>query len=443
MASSYPTGGVLRRVFPEQRLFLRSDAGTRYVRLAPLTQAVALTGTALLVGWAIVATAILLMDSIGSGNIRDQAQREQALYEERLNALSVERDARASEALKAQERFATALREVSEMQSALLASEDRRRELERGIEVIQATLRRTMQERDGARAERELLAAELAADGTLPTEAGRIRDTEEAFDTLTVALSRTAAERDLLAESAARAEAAVEDLVLDARLEAEKNDRIFAQLEEAVSVSLEPLDAMFREAGLDPDEILQKVRNGYAGQGGPLAPISFSTKGGGPDPYSLRANDILERLDEMNLYRIGAQKLPLAHPLKTSFRLTSAFGGRDDPLGAGRRMHNALDMAGGHADPIHATGDGVVTFAGRQSGYGNFVKIKHEFGIETRYAHMSSIAVKVGQKVSRGDRIGAMGSTGRSTGTHLHYEVRVSGEPVDPMTFIKAAKDVF
>ena len=90
-----------------------------------------------------------------------------------------------------------------------------------------------------------------------------------------------------------------------------------------------------------------------------------------------------------------------------------------------------------------ATGDGLVTFAGRQSGYGNLIKIEHALGTETRYGHLSKINVKVGQKVSRGSLIGAMGNTGRSTGPHLHYEVRVNGKAVNPMSFIKAAQNVF
>ena len=89
------------------------------------------------------------------------------------------------------------------------------------------------------------------------------------------------------------------------------------------------------------------------------------------------------------------------------------------------------------------TADGVVTFAGWQSGYGRLVKVRHDFGIETRYAHLSKINVKVGQRVSRGDRIGAMGNSGRSTGTHLHYEVRLGGKATNPMTYITAARDVF
>ena len=87
--------------------------------------------------------------------------------------------------------------------------------------------------------------------------------------------------------------------------------------------------------------------------------------------------------------------------------------------------------------------DGVVIHADWQSGYGRLVKIQHEFGIETRYAHMSRIAVKKGQRVSRGERIGDMGNSGRSTGPHLHYEVRVGGKAVNPMTYIKAGRDVF
>ena len=84
----------------------------------------------------------------------------------------------------------------------------------------------------------------------------------------------------------------------------------------------------------------------------------------------------------------------------------------------------------------------MIISAGSESGYGRLVRIQHEFGIETRFAHLSKISVKVGQRVSRGDLIGAMGNSGRSTGTHLHYEVRVGGNPVDPMIYIKAARDV-
>ena len=387
------------------------------------------------VGWAIIATAILLMDSIGSGSLRDQAAREQRLYEDRLNSLSVERDMRAAEAREAQERFNAALQQISLMQSELLASEDHRKELETGIDVIQATLRRAMKERDVARDE-----VELALNGESDDGAGRVatsEDSDATLDFLTAALHSAAAERDTMAAIAAEAKLSADEMFHERRLLEQRNDEIFSKLEDAVSVSLKPLDKMFSSAGLSADSILETVRRGYSGQGGPLTPLSFSTKGEAPDSDSLRANGILEKMDRMNLYRIALQKTPFALPVKSSFRYTSGFGPRWG------RMHNGTDFAAGHGTPIYATADGVVTHAGWSSGYGNLVKIQHEFGIETRYGHQSKIRVKVGQRVSRGERIGDMGNTGRSTGTHLHYEVRIGGKPVDPMTYIKAARDVF
>ncbi len=403
-----------------------------------------LGGGTLLVGWAILASAILFMNALGAGNLRDQALRQQELYEARLNDLAAERDARAEDARLAYERFSKALAEVSQMQARLLASDARKAELEQGIEIIQGTLRRTIEERDAARDETTLLVAELdEATAPIADDIARADAIAATIDVLAGALAETAGERDAVAASAEDATIRIEEMALEAKLVEERNDRIFRQLEEAVAVSLEPLDEMFRQAGLPADSILETVRRGYAGQGGPLTPLTISTKGRGPDPDSLRANGILERLDALNLYRIAVQKTPFAEPVRGAFRHTSGFGPRRDPKTGRTRMHEGTDFAASHGTPIHATADGVVIHAGWQGGYGRLVKIRHDFGIETRYAHLSDIRVREGQRVSRGDRIGDMGNSGRSTGTHLHYEVRIGGEPVNPMTYIKAARDVF
>ncbi|MDM7931123.1 M23 family metallopeptidase [Tabrizicola sp.] len=433
----------LERHFPEQRLFLKSDTETRFIRLRSTTQVIALVGGTLALAWTIVATALIMMDSIGAGSAREQSARQQALYEQRLNALSSDRDLRADEAARAQERFNVALAQVSEMQERLLASEDRRRELETGIDAIQNTLRRTIKERDEARLEADRVTVALNEQSGGATEMGRARDALATLEILTGALGLTAEERDAMLSEANAAREETRTIAEEKRSLELRNDAIFSKLEEAVTVSVEPLDKMFREAGMSPDDLLDTVRKGYSGQGGPLTPISFSTSGSGPTPEELRANAILGGLDRMNLYRIAAFKLPFAMPVKGSFRWTSGFGYRKDPKGYGTRMHEGTDMAGAYGTAIHATGDGVVTHAGWDNGYGRLVKIRHDFGIETRYAHLSQIRVEVGQRVSRGDRIGDMGNSGRSTGTHLHYEVRLGGAAVNPMTFIKAAKNVF
>lgn len=428
---------LLEKYLPEQRLFLRSDTETRFIRLRSETQAVVLFGSATLVGWTIVATAILLMDSIGAGSLREQAQRDQALYEERLNVLSDERDLRAAEAQASQERFNAALAEVSRMQSHLLDASERIKELETGIGIVQTKLRTAVTERDLAQMETKRLRAEIAgenggsSEGEIP---GEVRDTV-AF--LSDALEMTAVERDAMAGEAEAALAKAEELEFERELLLDRNDKIFSQLEEALLVSVAPLEKMFSNAGLPPDRLLDTVKRGYSGQGGPLTPISFSTKGAEPTPEELRANSILKGLDRMNLYRLAAEQAPFGIPVRGSYRMTSGFGMRWG------RLHAGTDFAGPYGTPITATADGVVTHADWLSGYGRLIKIQHEFGIETRYAHLARIRVKKGQRVSKGERIGDMGNSGRSTGTHLHYEVRVGKNPVNPMNFIKAARDVF
>ncbi len=427
----------LERHFPERRVFLRSDTDTRFIRLRPASQLIAFLGASAIVAWAIIATAILLMDSIGSGNFREQAKRDQRTYEARLNALEAERDLRAEEAIAAQQRFNSALEQISVMQTQLLTSETRRRELETGIEVIQSTLRRTMREREVARSEARELTLALDGSGDRPVTGSGNGQDQGMVDFLTVALSETAKERDEIHQNAQDALIQADEMATQIQLMQDQNDQIFRQLEEAMSISVEPLDKMFRAAGMNTDDLLNTVKRGYSGQGGPLMPLSFSTRGEEPSPDALRANRILGQMDKLNLYRIAAQKAPFAMPVKSSFRYTSGFGMRWG------RMHSGTDFAAPHGTPIYSTADGVVTHAGWLSGYGRLVKIQHEFGIETRYAHNSKLFVKKGQRVSRGQKIAAMGSTGRSTGTHLHYEVRVGGKAVNPMIYIKAANNVF
>ncbi|MBD3662956.1 DUF5930 domain-containing protein [Sulfitobacter aestuariivivens] len=431
---------IMEHYFPERRVFLKSDNDTRFIRLRPETQVIAFAGSALLVAWAIVATAIILMDSIGSGNFREQAKRDQRTYQARLNDLSAQRDTRAEEALAAQNRFNAALKQISVMQSELLESETRRLELETGIEVIQTTLRDTMKERKEARQQVAALEGSLEEGGV---ELVRTASSNAPVDFLAEALARTAAERDQVIADAQTALLEADEMAQRIELMQDQNDTIFRQLEEAMTVSVAPLDKMFRNAGMPTDRILETVRRGYSGQGGPMSPLSFSTRGEPPTGDTLRANRLLNQMDRLNLYRIAAQKAPFATPVKSSFRFTSPFGYRRDPKTGGRRMHSGVDFAASSGTPLYATADGVVTHAGWQSGYGRLVKIQHEFGIETRYAHLSRLRVKVGERVSRGERIGDMGASGRVTGVHLHYEVRVGGKAVNPMIYIKAANDVF
>ena len=219
------------------------------------------------------------------------------------------------------------------------------------------------------------------------------------------------------------------------------------RLEEAVTDSFAPLEGMFEAAGLDVGRVVGDVQLSHSGTGGPLNPI-LSTKGAlalmeeTPLSTNERFQNLLDDIDAVNSLQIAAVSLPFNDPVDGPYRFTSGFGGRNDPISGGRRQHEGLDFAGSKGTDIVAAGDGEVIFAGQQSGYGNLIKIRHSNGYETLYGHLSAINVDVGDHVSRGDHIGDMGNTGRSTGNHLHYEIRLSGNPLNPMTFLEAARNV-
>ena len=174
-----------------------------------------------------------------------------------------------------------------------------------------------------------------------------------------------------------------------------------------------------------------------------ITPARVGTQEGVGGPFETAASatfknlfDSWKKLDQL---QDGVIAIPSDKPVRTSVEFTSGFGVRSDPFHAGAAMHPGIDLAGHYGTPIFATADGTVLRAGWNSGgYGNLVEVDHGRGITTRYGHMSAILVHAGDRVTRGQQIGRMGSTGRSTGNHLHYEVRIDGRAVNPIPFMKS-----
>ncbi len=185
--------------------------------------------------------------------------------------------------------------------------------------------------------------------------------------------------------------------------------------------------AELRARGFDPARF-----QAWTGQGGPLEPADA---GDDADPRFRALFTTWRALDQLET---GAASIPSARPIVTSANFTSGYGVRSDPFRGSAAMHAGIDLAGPIGTPIYATADGVV---GRSEwnngGYGNLVELNHGQGIQTRYGHMSRRLVEAGQRVHRGQLIGLMGSTGRSTGSHLHYEVRIDGRAVNPIPFMQ------
>lgn len=156
------------------------------------------------------------------------------------------------------------------------------------------------------------------------------------------------------------------------------------------------------------------------------------------DKLSAEATRQEQSLQELQAYFTGQKSLLASVPSVWPTRgwVTSDFGSRVDPYTSERVMHAGIDIAGPHGKEIIAPSDGTVVFAGLEGGYGNVIVIDHGYGIKTRYGHLASVKVKAGERIKRGDLIAAMGNTGRSTGPHLHYEVRVNGIAQNPRKFI-------
>jgi murein DD-endopeptidase MepM/ murein hydrolase activator NlpD len=174
----------------------------------------------------------------------------------------------------------------------------------------------------------------------------------------------------------------------------------------------------------------------HAGTGGPFVPLKAPRSGASAfDRQLYRIN--VARV-EINQYSQTLVAVPVRKPVEGEVDMSSPFGMRLDPFMGRPAIHTGIDLRGETGEPAHATAAGKISIAGREGGYGNMVEINHGNGLATRYGHLSEIDVKIGQFVRIGEVIGKIGSTGRSTGPHLHYETRINGEAVDPQKFLRA-----
>jgi len=430
-----------QKVIPPRQILIKANGTTHFVNLKSSTQVGVSFIVFLIVAWSIISIAIVAMDNLGAGNFREQALRDQENYQLRLISLAEERDIQLGSSRLAQVKFEEALNHIFFLQEELMEAEIERKELNAALTLLKNKL--DVSRIEEKKAKNNLDQLKQVANSEAPKNnslnfSGEMEAGKESL--LAKVLSETAKQRDALEDEANKARLSVKNIEREMKLVEQRNEQIFRLIEEALSVSVGPLDKMFRSAGVNPESVIKAIRQGYRGYGGHN--LSFTdeddeTAFATYDENLEKASRILIKLDELNLYRIAIEKYPFYHPIQTASRFTSGYGPRWG------RMHNGTDFAAPHGTPIRSTADGVVTYVGWQSAYGRLIKIKHDFGIETRYAHLSKFRVKKGQRVSRGQHIGDMGNTGRSTGTHLHYEIRIGGKPINPMKYIKAAQNVF
>jgi murein DD-endopeptidase MepM/ murein hydrolase activator NlpD len=266
-----------------------------------------------------------------------------------------------------------------------------------------------------------------------------LADAEGARNTLQTKLHQLQADSENSSGRTAELKLALETRERQLHDIAAERDRLRAQVEQqapAIAEGTPPhasygddLERLIASTGVDLDKLLGRFGSLPAGEGGPFVAL-------GPDhtsPADQRARD--EELRSL------ARSLPLAAPL-VHYRVESGFGPRIDPFRGRRAFHDGIDLSAPYRSPVYSTAPGTITFTGVKDDYGRVVEITHAHGIVTRYAHLHRILVALGQKVGVHQEIAELGSTGRSTGPHVHYEVLIDGTAVDPAKFMKAGKGV-
>jgi murein DD-endopeptidase MepM/ murein hydrolase activator NlpD len=372
--------------------------------------------------WAVATVCyFLFQDDIAAGLMARQSAMQQA-YEERIGALRVHLDRLASQNLLDQNGLDKRVADLAARQGL--------------IETRQAFLARLSDPSSagaGMPAAPPIAPPALSAAGVHGPEAAKPMPIPDSFD---LRLRREAEPPRGAGQRASEPTtrslrdrlASVERSL--AMIEAKQLQNLDALLRTAEARASGLRDAV-REAGLDPDALETSVQGGI---GGPLVPMT-GVKAGLFETMIDQVQASVGRVEQLGR---AVSALPFGRPMPGDVDLTSGFGYRVDPFTRGPAMHTGLDFRAEYGAPVRASGAGQVVGAEYAGGYGNMVEIDHGNGVTTRYAHLSSIAVAVGQTVETGAVLGRAGSTGRSTGAHLHYETRIDGEAVDPQRFLRA-----
>ncbi|MBB35140.1 MAG: peptidase M23 [Hirschia sp.] len=398
---------LFEKVFPERQIYHRSGGSVRYVSVSPFQQAMFATGATLLAGWGAYATANVVLRGPTMNLQSDAAERKIARLERWLQ-MSRAKEAAALSLLEEKSRAFTEATNEFERRHATLKS------LLNALKGDEAVEQHALHGNGGI---------VLASSTIEEADARQSRATSPITGRMEVAGFR--AQIDQLRDE--------QNAFLD-----EAEDRAVERAER--------LRGVLSLTGVSMGRVMDQATATQLG--GPL--IEIGTDGAHSNAidddsgeFSTRVREVAARLDEARLFEELIHALPLGAPVGVEYRETSGYGKRRDPFTGRLAWHSGMDMGAFRNAPVVASAPGKVVFAGRKSGYGRAVEVDHGFGFITRYGHLASISVKKGDIVTLGEKVGGMGTTGRSTGVHLHYEVHFRGKTYDPQKFLRAGRHVY
>lgn len=421
---------VLNRAFPERQIHLRSGGRVAFLRISPRFQMVCMAVLAGLISWgAFTTVAFSLHDQVLAAKDTQVATAKLA-YQSLLQ-----------EVASYQKRFSAVARDLEENHSLMLSLVEQNTVLQKNLRSAEGELRLTKAEQQEVVSTSESLKSKLHElhenIQNLTSNNFQLRDDLDETQTgLTVALQ---ARNQALNENKRLATQAAELETRLRTLETHQQSAV-SRLAEQTQTSIESLEKVVDLTGIKIADLIKPKKGKYPGQGGPFIEAKPD---GLPAGHLKAALTTLEaNLDRWETLQDAMRSMPFAAPLGT-FQINSTFGKRHDPINNRWSMHYGLDLGAALKSPVYVTAPGTVAHVGRDSRYGNMIEVDHGFGIVTRYAHLHQILVKKGQKLEFHDKIGLLGNTGRSTGSHLHYEINFQGRPMNPMDFLQAGRHVF
>jgi murein DD-endopeptidase MepM/ murein hydrolase activator NlpD len=389
--------------------------GGRQIRFAPIAFWSVVGGLAIMAAWSLVtATYFAFREDVLARLIARQAHMQYA-YEDRIADLRTQVDRLAGRQLLNQEQFEQKLEGLLRRQSVL---ESRAATLSALPDPVATGSVRP--QRPGA-ADRLSAASPRPADDT-PVLVAPDRGAQ--LETLSPAMGS-----GFGAKKAGRIESALARLELSLNRVENRQNATLNLLEESYDAKARRMRGVLGELGIDAGNAPKTPA-----LGGPFVPARLAEA----SPFERQLYRVQLARTQVDALAHTLVSVPVRKPIPGEVDMTSGFGVRVDPFLHGAAMHTGIDLRGEEGEPVRATAAGTVTHAGWSGGYGKMVEIDHGNGLATRYAHLSAVEVKVGDKVRIGQALGKLGSTGRSTGPHLHYETRVEGEAVDPQKFLRA-----
>lgn len=418
-----------RRKEPHTVIIARGDE-IRHFTVRPWMMAfVGSAIAAVFIGYLLATSYLVFRDDLIGATTARQARMQQA-YEDRISALRAQVDRITSRQLLDQQLMETKVGELLARQSQLSQRHGRLGPILERAEAIEPEINTTPPDVAPADRTKPEDHATFVGEKSMPQLAALV----SLGDSHPPAFSGWSTRADLPADASAadRADklfAAINQSLQD--IETEQLQRL-TRLADTTYENADAIKEALQAAGLPVDSDFGKDESDV---GGPLVPVDRATL------FDTKVKELDEALDQLDHLRKEARRLPLANPAPGR-SVTSPFGVRTDPLLGTAALHSGMDFRIPLGSPARATAAGVITKAGWNGGYGRMVEINHGRGYTTRYAHLSKVGVAIGQTVKMRDVIGQTGSSGRSTGPHLHYEVRHDGEAIDPLRFLRIGRKV-